>query len=86
MTSTTCDHLELFRTLFPLSNVVVNEEDMRYRLSRTTVRHFYKMAQKIIAANHLRVVANLDIWSMGGYIRKIDLRIEYAPEMYLIER
>lgn len=83
----TSDHLEQFRCIFPLVRVNVCDIDMRYPMrNMEDAKYFEDQANRIIIENLLRLKASIDVWSIGEYIRGIELRIEYVPEMYLIER
>lgn len=78
---------ETFRRLFPTTNVIVDETEMRYRFRNpVTAKYFESMAQEIILANGLPLVAALNIWKSGGVINEICLVVEEVPEEHLIIR
>lgn len=78
---------ETFRKLFPVTRVIVNDTDMRYRFRNPiTAKYFESMAQEIILANGLQLTAVLEIWKSGGMIHEMQIIVEAVPEEYLIIR
>lgn len=86
-TTTLQDHLETFRRLFPASMIVVLDDAMHYRFrNKVTALYFEQLAQEIIIANGLPLVAALGIWSVGGVVFEMSLEVKAVPEEYLIVR
>lgn len=78
---------ETFRKLFPVTRVIVNDTDMRYRFRNiVTAQYFESMAQEIILANGLPLTAVMETWKAGGVIFEIQIVVELVPEEYLIIR
>jgi hypothetical protein len=81
------DHFETFRRLFPASRIVVLEDAMHYRFrNQVTARYFEQLAQEIIIANKLPLVAALGIWSAGGVVFEMSMEVKAVPEEYFISR
>lgn len=74
--------LEIMRKLLPLADVYVEEKEMRYRFKReASARHYEDIANRLIIANGLPLVAEVAIWSHGSIIFEANLIISFAPEM-----
>lgn len=77
------DHLETMRRLLPLTKVYVDPDgkEMRYKFRKEgTAKYFEATANRLIIANHLPLVADVAVWSIGGYVFETNLIIRYAPE------
>lgn len=76
---------QTFRRLFPMTDVTVSEKDMRYSFrSKVTARYFNSLAQEIILANGLPLVADLEVWRRNGKIVAMYLVVELVPEEDLV--
>lgn len=83
--STMQDIFDQFRKLFPLSKVIVNDTDMRYRFRNlVTAQYFESLAQQIILANGLPVTAELEVWKKNGVVFEMQIVVEMVPEEYLV--
>lgn len=80
--------LEEFRKLFPLSNVYVEANQMRYTLPRDirSGRRWESEAQALIINNHLPLCADLAVWQRKGCILGVQLIIEAVPAEELVEQ
>lgn len=81
----TISPLEQFQRLFPVTRLEAFEGELHYRFKNPiTGRYFEDYAQRIIIENKLPVVADLEVWSSGGYVHEISLVVKMAPEEYLV--
>lgn len=78
------DSLEIMRKLLPLVDIYVDEEcrEMHYRFKQeASARHYEDVANRLIIANALPLVAEVALWSAYGVVFEANLIITYAPEM-----
>lgn len=76
------DPLEIVLRLLPLTNVIREEGEIRFRFkSEARAKYFESIALGFIIANRLPVVTDVETWSSRGIVHEASLVITYAPAL-----
>jgi hypothetical protein len=73
------DALDIFLRLFPVTRVMAEDKELRYRFfNPATARYFEEKARDIIIENTLPLLFDLEEWRVGGRFREAVLVISVA--------
>jgi len=84
---TTISPLSLFRELFPDRRLSVeHEEELRYTLNTYDIAKAYKIvALDLIVGRRLPLTAEIEVWSVAGKLKAVELIIKPVPEEYTFD-